>query len=215
MAGGGIDDEVVLLARLKQGDEASFTAVVISWTPAMIALAERFVATREEAEDAVQETWLAVIAGLDRFEGRSGLRTWVVSILIRQAQHTGRRERRSLPFSAAWRDERGPTVDDDRFRSASAAERPNVWSSHLPRWDQMPENNVQAAELRALVEAAITELPRLQQQVIVARDVWDCGSEEVCSMLKVNANYQRVLLHRARAHVRASLESYFVGSDDS
>lgn len=142
-----IDDEAVLLGRLREGDEASFTAVVISWTPAMIALAERFVATREEAEDAVQDTWLAVIAGLDRFEGRSGLRTWVVSILIRQAQHTGRRERRSIPFSAAGRDERRPTVDADRFCPASAPEWPNGWSSHLPRWDQMPENHQQAAEL--------------------------------------------------------------------
>ncbi|CAN5656261.1 sigma-70 family RNA polymerase sigma factor [soil metagenome] len=201
----------MLLRRLREGDEATFAAVVISWTPALIALAERFVASREEAEDAVQDTWLAVIAGLERFEGRSGLRTWVISILIRRAQHTGRRERRSIPFSSAWRDERGPTLDADRFRPAGAPEWPNGWSSHLPRWDQMPENHQQAAELRAVVDAAITELPRRQQQVIVARDVWDCGSEEVCSMLKVSANYQRVLLHRARAHVRASLETYFVG----
>lgn len=101
MAGGVIDDEAMLLGRLREGDEASFTAVVISWTPAMIALAERFVGSREEAEDAVQDTWLAVIGGLDRFEGRSGLRAWVVSILIRRAQDTGRRERRSIPISSA------------------------------------------------------------------------------------------------------------------
>lgn len=212
MAGGVIDDEAMLLVRLREGDEASFAALVVSWTPAMIAVAERFVATREEAEDAVQDTWLAVIAGLDRFEHRSGLRTWVVSILIRQAQQTGRRERRSVPFSAAGRDERGPTVDAGRFRPADAPEWPNGWSSHLPRWEQMPENHQQAAELRAVVNAAITQLPRRQQQVIVARDVWDCGSKEVCSMLKVSANHQRVLLHRARAHVRTALETYFVGS---
>lgn len=210
MAGGVIDDEPMLLGRLREGDEASFAAVVLSWTPSMISLAERFVATREEAEDAVQDTWLAVIAGLDRFEGRSGLRTWVVSILIRQAQHTGRRERRSIPFSSAGRDERSPTVDADRFRPAGSTERANGWADPLPRWDQVPENHQQAAELQALVDAAIKELPRRQQQVIIARDVWDCGSEEVCTMLKVSANYQRVLLHRARAHVRASLESYFV-----
>lgn len=202
----------MLLTRLRDGDEASFTAVVISWTPGLIALAERFVLTREEAEDAVQNTWLAVVAGLDRFEGRSGLRTWVVSILIRQAQHTGQRERRSIPFSSAWRDERGPTVDADRFRPPDSPEWPNGWSAPLPRWDLMPENHQQAAELRGVVDAAITELPRRQQQVIITRDLWGCGSEEVCTMLQLSANHQRVLLHRARAHVRASLETYLTQS---
>ena len=178
----------------------------------MTSLARRFVASREAAEDAVQNTWLAVVAGIDRFEGRSGLRTWVLAILIRQAQYIGRREHRSIPFSSAWHDEHGPTVDPSRFRPAHSPEHPGGWASPLPRWDIQPDNQIQAAELRDVVDKAISELPRRQQQVVVARDVWGCGSSEVCAMLHLSANYQRVLLHRARAQLRISLDSFLSGT---
>lgn len=185
--------------------------MVTAWTPAMMAMARRFVASREEAEDAVQNTWIAVIAGIDGFEGRSGLRTWVLSILVRKAQHSGRREHRSVPFSAAWHEERAPSVDPNRF-APSGAERPHAWSSNLPRWDSLPDNQIESVELRGIVEAAIEQLPRRQQQVVVARDVWGCDGDEVCSMLSLSANYQRVLLHRARSHVRAAVETYLTGA---
>ncbi|MEP6814708.1 MAG: sigma-70 family RNA polymerase sigma factor [Marmoricola sp.] len=200
----------MLLTRLRDGDEASFAAIVVAWSPAMISLARRFVSSREAAEDAVQNTWLAVVAGIDRFEGRSGLRTWVLSILIRQAQQTGRREHRSIPFSSAWHDERQATVDAGRFRPPESPDHPRGWAAPLPRWDLLPDNQVQAAELRKVLAQAIGELPRRQQQVVVARDVWGCGSTEVCVMLHLSANYQRVLLHRARAHLRRALELYLV-----
>lgn len=212
MSGGLVEDDLALLARLRSGDEASFAEVVTAWSPAMISLAKRFVPSREAAEDAVQNTWLAVVAGIDRFEGRSGLRTWVLSILIRQAQQIGRREHRSVPFSAAWREERTPSVDPDRFRSVDALEHPGGWASALPRWDLLPENQAQTAELRAVLETAISKLPRRQQHVVTARDVWGCESSEVCAMLHLSANYQRVLLHRARAHLRIALEAYLVGT---
>lgn len=202
----------MFLTRLRERDEASFAAIVTAWSPAMLTLARRFVASREAAEDAVQNTWLAVVAGIDGFESRSGLRTWVLSILIRQAQQIGRREHRSIPFSSAWRDERGPTVDDSRFRPSESLESPGGWASPLPRWDLVPDNQLQAAELWDVLVKAIDELPRRQQQVVVARDVWGCGSTEVCAMLDLSANYQRVLLHHARAHLRTALESYRTGT---
>lgn len=208
MPGGLVEDERTLLQLLRAGDEASFTAMVTAWTPAMISLAERFVASREAAEDAVQNTWHAVVTGLDQFEGRSGLRTWVLSILIRQAQRVGKRERRSVPFSTGWREERAPTVDPSRFRSDDAPEYPGGWALPLPRWDLAPDNQLASAELWTILGTAISDLPRRQQQVVTARDVWGCDSREVCAMLQLSANYQRVLLHRARAHLRLAVESY-------
>ncbi|MEO7262902.1 MAG: sigma-70 family RNA polymerase sigma factor, partial [Jatrophihabitantaceae bacterium] len=199
---GDVDHEdSAVLMLLRAGDEASFAALVTAWSPAMISMAQRFVPSREAAEDVVQDTWLAVVDGIDRFQGRSTLRTWVLSILIRQAQRTGRRERRTIPFSVAWRDEHGPSVAASRFRAANAAEYPRGWVSPLPRWDLLPDNHLQARELRRVLADAISDLPRRQQQVIMARDVWGCGSSEVCTMLGLSANYQRVLLHRARAHL--------------
>ncbi|MEP7021814.1 MAG: sigma-70 family RNA polymerase sigma factor [Pseudonocardiales bacterium] len=208
MSGDVVEDEGVLLARLRGGDEASFAKVVAAWSPAMLRLAQRFVGTREQAEDTVQSTWLAVVQGLDRFAGQSSLRTWVMSILIHQAQHTHRRERRSVPFCAAWQEERGASVDPRRFRADNAAEYPGGWASPLPRWDRLPENHVLAAELWDTLDRAISGLPRRQQQVVTARDVWGCNAKEVCAMLHVSANYQRVLLHRARSQLRLALESY-------
>lgn len=207
-----IDDDPALIERLRAGDEKSFAAIVTTWSPAMIATARRFVDSREEAEDAVQNTWVAVIAGIDGFEGRSGLRTWVLSILVRQAQQVGRREHRSVPFSAAWHEERRPSVDPDRFLPSNAPDNPHGWSSPLPRWDLLPESRMEAAELRGIIDAVIEQLPRRQQQVVVARDVWGCDANEVCSMLSLSANYQRVLLHRARSHVRAAVEIYLTGA---
>lgn len=201
-------NDPLLLSRLQAGNEASFAAIVIAWSPAMIAMAERFVTSREAAEDAVQNTWLAVVVGLDGFEGRSGLRTWVLSILIRQAQQLGRRERRAIPFSAAWHKERGPTLDPTRFRPADDSEFPGGWVSPLPRWDSVPERQLQSAELWEVLSNAINHLPRRQQQVIMARDVWGCGAGEVCAMLQLSGNYQRVLLHRARAQLRIAVERY-------
>lgn len=211
MAGGLIEDEPMLLGPLRGGDEASFTAVVISWTPQMIVLAQRFVATREEAEGAVQDTWLAVIAGLDRFEGRLGLRTRVVD-LIRRAHHTGRRERRSIPLSAARREERGPTVEAVRCRPAGfarvAQRLVRLAAAVGPDAGKSPTGGRAACDgggCHHRIAAAPTTGEHHSRPV-------GCGSEEVCAMLQLSANNQRVLLHRARTHVRASLESYLTAA---
>jgi RNA polymerase sigma-70 factor (ECF subfamily) len=200
------DDEIV--ARLVASDEEAFAALVTAWTPAMLRLAEQFVPTVQAAEDAVQDTWIAVITGIGRFQGRSRLRTWVVSILVNIARKAGRRERRSIPFSTAWRDEHTPAVDPRRFRPHDAPAHAHGWVYPLPRWDLRPDDDAQNAELSAVLDAALAALPRRQQQVLMARDVWGCDTAEVCELLGLTANYQRVLLHRARAKVRNMVEAY-------
>jgi RNA polymerase sigma-70 factor, ECF subfamily len=198
------------LALLQAGDEAAFAELVISWSPAMLRLAGQFVPHRQAAEEVVQETWMAVLAGIGKFEGRSKLRTWVMSILVRRAQATGRRERRSVPFSAVWREEHQPGVDPARFIPDNAPAYAGGWLYPLPRWDLQPADAAQNAELRDVLDAAIERLPRRQQQVVMVRDVWGCDPAEASQLLGITANYQRVLLHRARSQLRTAVESYFL-----
>jgi RNA polymerase sigma-70 factor, ECF subfamily len=194
--------------RLRKGDETTLTALVVRWTPAMTRLAAQFVPTVQSAEEVVQDTWLAVIEGIDSFQGRSQLRTWVMSILIRKAQSAGRRERRSIPFTAAWRDEHSPAVDPSRFRPGGSTPQAGGWLYPLPRWDLQPEDSAENAELRSVIDDALADLPRRQQQVVMVRDVWGCTADEACQLLGVTANYQRVLLHRGRARLRTAVEVY-------
>lgn len=203
-------DEADLVTRLRSGDEAAFTWMVTSWTPALIRTAARFVPTRETAEEVVQDTWLAVVDGIDGFSGRSALRTWVVSILIRKAQRVGGREHRSMPFSAAWRDERLPAVAPDRFhRTGKDA---GTWLFPVASWAVEPDVMAASTELQAVLDRTIATLPRLQQQVVTARDLWGCDSDEVCNLLRITANHQRVLLHRARSVLRSALDDYLDGA---
>lgn len=202
------DEEQLLIKQLQSGDEAAFTALVLRWTPSMLRLAAGYVPNRQVAEDVVQETWLAVLAGIGGFEGRSQLRTWVFHILVRQAQRVGVRERRSLPFTAVWREDRAAAIDPARFHPDNAAPEAGGWVSPLPRWDQLPEHRLLGLELQDVIEHAIALLPRRQRQVITARDVLGCESAEVCELLAISPNYQRVLLHRARSQLRTSIEQH-------
>jgi RNA polymerase sigma-70 factor, ECF subfamily len=208
-----VPDEDKTLALLQAGDEEAFTRLVMGWSPAMLRLAAKFVPHRQAAEDVVQETWIAVLAGIDKFEGRSQLRTWVMSILVRRAQQAGRRERRSLPFSAVWREEHQPGVDPGRFIPDNAPAHAGSWLYPLPRWDFRPDDVAQNAELRDILEVAIGRLPRRQQQVVMLRDVWGSAPGEVSQLLGMTANYQRVLLHRARSQLRAAVESYVLAGE--
>lgn len=198
----------MLVARLQSGDEETFTALVVRWTPGMLRLAGGYVPSRQVAEDVVQETWLAVLGGIGGFEGRSRLQTWVFQILVRLAQRAGVREHRSLPFTSVWREEHAPAVDPARFHPANAAADADSWISPLPRWDQLPDHRLLAGELSGLIDAAIASLPRRQQQVITARDVWGREPDEVCELLAISPNHQRVLLHRARSRVRTVVEQH-------
>lgn len=201
-----------LLARLRAGDEMAFRELVTRYDRAMKRIALTFVRSPSVADEVVQETWLAVIKGLERFEGRSSLKTWMFRILANRAQSRGAREQRTTPFSslAPFEGEDGPTVDPDRFLPAGHAAA-GYWSVTPSRFFELPEDRMLAAETSALVAAAIEQLPERQQQVIRLRDVEGWEAEEVCESLELSPANQRVLLHRARSAVRARLEEYFTG----
>ena len=193
---------------MRGGDETAFAELVDRWGPSLLRLARAYVPSRAVAEEVVQDTWVAVLRGIDGFEGRSSLRAWVFGILVNQARSQGRRERRSLPFAALLR--RGgegdePAVSPDRFQGRRG-ERPGWWASPPRRWED-PESHVEAAETRAALEGAIAALPRRQREALLLRDVLGVPSGEACTVLGLSEGNQRVLLHRARAKVRAALEA--------
>ncbi len=199
-----------LLARLRAGEESAFRELVARHDRAMKRIALTFVRSPSVADEVVQETWLAVIKGLERFEGRSSLKTWIFRILANRAQSRGAREQRVTPFSSLLPsdDEDGPTVDPDRFLPSGHAAG-GYWSVTPSHFFELPEDRLLAAETSELVAAAIEQLPDRQRQVIRLRDVEGWDAEEVCECLDVSPANQRVLLHRARSAVRASLEEYF------
>ena len=196
-----------LVAALRAGDEDAFRKVVREWHPALLRVARIFVPSRALAEDVVQETWLRVLGALDRFEGRSSLRTWVFRILVNTAKTRAQREGRTLPFSALQDPARVPeaAVDESRFLPDDHERFPGHWAAP-PR--RLPEERLLAAETREVIERAIEALPPAQRAVISLRDVEGWSSDEVCNALDLTEVNQRVLLHRARAHVRRALEEY-------
>ncbi len=201
-----MDDAIV--AGVCSGDEAVFAQLLNDWSRSMLLLARTFVSSEASAEDVVQDTWLAVIRGIDQFEGRSSLRTWVYRILVNTAKKRGVRESRTVPWSslAGTDEDPGPTVDPALFRDVDD-EYPGGWRSFPKEWHSA-EGNVLAGEVRATVRTAIDALPDRQRIVITLRDVMGHTSEEVCQMLELSGANQRVLLHRARAAVRTQLASY-------
>ena len=205
-----ISGEADLLARLRAGDEAAFEALVARHYATMLAIAQSYVKGRSVAEEVVQETWLAVIRGLDRFEGRSSLKTWILSILVNQAKTRGTREARSLPFASLARADDEPAVAPERFRGPDD-QYPGGWREFPARWHASAEATVQDRETLRVAMRAIAELPPVQQTVIRMRDVEGYSSEEVCAALDVSEANQRVLLHRARSRVRSALERHLDG----
>lgn len=205
-------DEADLLERLRARDEGAFAELVRMWSPSMLRVARAHVPTRAVAEEVVQEAWLGVLQGIDRFEGRAALKTWVFRILVNRAMTRGVREARSVPFAAlvaqdAAHDE--PAVDPSRFT------REGAWASPPRRWQDQPELALRSAETVAVARAAIATLPSAQRLVITMRDLEGFGSEEMRNALDVSETNQRVLLHRARAKVRAALESHFGDADEA
>jgi RNA polymerase sigma-70 factor (ECF subfamily) len=196
-----------LVEALRAGDDQAFRELVVQWHAPLLRVAQIFVPSRAVAEEVVQETWLRVLGALDRFEGRSSLKTWVFRILTNTAKTRAQREGRVIPFSSLHDPGRVPeaAVDADRFLPDDDAHHPGAWSSP-PR--ELPEERLLAAETRAHIAAAIEALPANQRAVITLRDVEGWGSDEVCNALDLTEVNQRVLLHRARARVRNALESY-------
>lgn len=206
-AGPAVDSADVRLVRaLRDGDETAFAGLVERWTPTMLAVANGYVPSRTVAEDVVQETWLAVLTGLHRFEGRSSLRTWVFAILVNLARRRGVRERRSVPFSALTRDDTGPTVAADRFLPPGD-EWAGHWSAPPLAWD-LPESAALSGEVRHRLRVALDALPARQRAVVQLRDVLGLDADEVCTLLDLAPGNQRVLLHRGRARLRQALEDY-------
>jgi RNA polymerase sigma-70 factor (ECF subfamily) len=198
-----------LIAALRDGDEHAFAGLVDRHSSAMVRVAMAYVPSRAAAEEVVQETWIAVMRGIDKFEGRASLRTWVFRILINVAMRAGARERRSIPFSALAEAEATsePSVDPDRFLPADHALFPGHWAIMPTRWPT-PEEGLLSGETREVITAAIAELPAAQRTVIALRDVEGWSSEEVAKALEISAGNQRILLHRARSRVRNAIEAY-------
>lgn len=196
-----------LVAALRAGDEETFRVLVREWHAPLVRVAQIYVPSRAIAEDVVSETWLRVLRALDRFEGRSSLKTWVFRILVNTAKTRAQREGRSIPFSALQDPGRVPeaAVDPDRFLSPDDEHHPGAWATP-PR--DLPEERLLAAETRAQIAAAIDALPATQRAVISLRDIEGWSPEEVRNALDLTEVNQRVILHRARAKVRSALESY-------
>lgn len=204
-----LPDDQALLRSLRRGDEEAFTALVDAYSPALLRLALTFVRTTDVAEEVVQETWVGVINGLDGFEGRSSLKSWIFTILRNTAISRGERERRSMPMSALGPDDdHGPVLDPDRFLPPNHDRYPGHWAMGPTAWP-LPDEGLLAAETREVIAGAIRELPPTQRAVVALRDVEGWAPDEVCQALELSQGNQRVLLHRGRTKVRAALETYF------
>jgi RNA polymerase sigma-70 factor (ECF subfamily) len=201
----GLPPDHEVLARLRAGDEQMFAALVDAWSPGMLRAARAFVADRHTAEDVVQEAWLGVLRGVGSFQARSSLRTWAYRILVNIAKTRGVRDARTVPMSSlAADDDHSPTVDPARFRGPD--ERwPGGWRSFPDVWPS-PEQAAVAAEMRRHLSRALADLPARQRVVVSLRDVQGYSSDEVCTMLEITPGNLRVLLHRGRASLRATLE---------
>jgi RNA polymerase sigma-70 factor (ECF subfamily) len=201
--------EAALVERLRAGDEAEFGALVAGLYATMLTVARTYVKDRAVAEEVVQETWLAVINGLDRFEGRSSLKTWIMSILVNQAKTRGTREARTVPFASLAPEDDSPAVDPERFRGPHE-QYTGGWRAFPANW-KPADQLVQDRETIRVAMRAIADLPLTQQTVIRMRDVQGYSSEEVCATLDISEANQRVLLHRARSRVRSALERHIDG----
>ena len=202
--------EAQLLKALRSGDEAAFATVVDKYSGSLVRLAMAYVPSRAVAEEVVQETWLGVLEGLSRFEGRSSFKTWLFRILTNRAKTRGQRESRYEPFSSKsglGDDNPDPVVEPDRFVQNGFWV--DHWVSPPGAWDEKtPERLLLSKEGREQIEKAIQMLPTTQRQVITLRDIEGLTSKEICNILELSETNQRVLLHRARSRVRQILEEY-------
>jgi RNA polymerase sigma-70 factor, ECF subfamily len=198
-----------LCAALRRGDESAFSTLVSLYHAPLRRLALSYVRSAAVADEVVQETWLGVIRGIQAFEERSSLKTWVFRILTNTAKTRAERESRVVPLSSVTAGDPGgdePAVDPDRFLDQQHARWPGHWASPPTRWNELPAENLEGRELLSAMKDAIEELPSRQRQVIVLRDVEGWDAEEVCRVLELSEANQRVLLHRARSKVRQTIE---------
>ncbi|MGO9972446.1 MAG: RNA polymerase sigma factor [Solirubrobacteraceae bacterium] len=208
-AGGSAADEQVI-AALSAGDERVYRELFRRKYPMMKRVARGYVDSDALAEEVVQETWLAVINGIDRFARRSSFDTWIFSILVNRARSHSARERRAVPFSSIGpADSETPSVEASRFQTDDQAW-PGHWATPPRPW-QKPERRLLSLEARQHIKHALAELPERQRVVVGLRDVEGCSAGEVCELLELSEENQRVLLHRGRSRLRALLDTYIVG----
>jgi RNA polymerase sigma-70 factor (ECF subfamily) len=207
---GESDTDADLIAGLRAGNEAAFATLLDRYSESLVRWAGLYISDPAGVEDVVQETWMAVVAGIRNFEGRSALRTWMFRILLNRIRTKQRRDRRLIPFSrfepAGAASE--PAVDPERFLDVDARW-PGHWRQPPASWGESPEERLFSREIRAYIDAAVATLPPNQREVITLRDIEDWSAEEVCNTLGITASNQRVLLHRARSRVRQAIETLF------
>ena len=204
-------EDLRMLEALRSGNESAFVSLVDRYHASMLRLAMVFVPSQAVAEEVVQETWMGVLQGLNRFEGRSSLKTWIFRILTNRAKTHALREGRSVPFSSLPEfnsDLPEPVVEPERFRGPDQ-QWPGHWISFPNSWDEIPEERILSQETLTRIQEAIDALPPGQREVITLRDIEGWPSDETCNLLGVSEANQRVLLHRARSRVRRALERYF------
>ncbi len=201
-------EESRLLNALREGDESAFSELVTRYHGPLKRFARTFGADDALAEEIVQETWLGALQGIDRFEGRSSLKTWLFGILKHQARRRSARERRMVPFSSLAGDDGAlePVVDTLRFQGEEGCW-PDHWALPPRPWED-GARRLAALESRRVIRSAIAELPDRQRTVVALRDVEGLSSEEVCELLEISEGNQRVLLHRGRSAIRTALEGY-------
>lgn len=205
----GNSSEEALLFRLRSGDASAFAGLVDTLHPRLLEFARTFTWSRDLAEDIAQETWLGVIRGLKNFQGRSSLRTWIFSILVRRARTmTARQARRwEVPMPGEESRTDGPSAEWEPGRG-----RVGLWDERLVPWGlEDPASVFQRAEALAVIRQALNALPARQRQVVLLRDVEDVAAEDVCNILAITGTNLRVLLHRGRARVRRALDCYVRG----
>jgi RNA polymerase sigma-70 factor, ECF subfamily len=200
------------VAALRAGDEHAFRDLFARSYPVMKRVARGYVASDALADEVVQETWMAVLTGIGRFQGRSAFATWMFSILVHQAKNHSARERRSKPLSEVSPEgAEESAVDPDRFQGDDDAW-PGHWATPPRPW-QKPERRLLSLEAREQLKDALAQLPARQRLIVGLRDVEGLSAEEVCNLFGLSQANQRVLLHRGRSRLRSVLEKYFDRAD--
>lgn len=205
------EDDTILVDALRRGDDGAFAWLLDRYDGPLRRLARTHVPSTAVADEVVQETWLGVIRGIDGFEQRSSVKTWLYRILMNVARTRGVRESRSIPFSSvvgALEEGDEPAVPAERFQG-TGDRHPGHWASPPTPWDEEPEERLLSQETMVAVAAAVEQLAPAQREVISLRDLDGWTSAEVCNALSLSETNQRVLLHRARSKVRRALEEHF------
>ena len=188
-----VDDEE-LLRRFLAGDREAFRTLVARYQPVLVQIARRYVNSTATAEDVAQDTWIAVLRGAERFEGRSSFKTWLFRIVANRARSVGTREKRQVPVDST------DPVAGDRFNTEG------MWKEPPVSFADLLADTEANATLAAAVRSAIEALPEVQRSVVTLRDVEGLTTGEVASLLELSEANTRVVLHRARARIRAAVE---------